>query len=43
VQMNERAQFATLAGESPSLEEERVMDVLVDVWMRAIYGAADAD
>jgi AcrR family transcriptional regulator len=38
VQMNERAQFATLAGEAPSLDEERAMDVLVDVWMRAIYG-----
>ena len=40
VQMNERAQFATLAGEAPSLSEDRVMDVLVEVWMRAIYGVA---
>jgi len=39
LQMNERAQFATFAGESPSLEEDRVMDVLLDVWMRAIYDA----
>ncbi len=41
--MNERAQFATFAGETPSLDEENVMDVLVDIWMRAIYGAAPGD
>ncbi len=39
VQMNERAQHATLAGESPSLAEEETVDVLVEIWMRAIYGA----
>jgi TetR/AcrR family transcriptional regulator, ethionamide resistance regulator len=43
VQMNERALFATLTDEAPSLDEDRVMDVLVDVWMRAIYGVAAAD
>jgi AcrR family transcriptional regulator len=41
VQMNERAQAAIFAGESPSLEDERVIDVLVDIWLRAIYGAAE--
>jgi AcrR family transcriptional regulator len=41
VQMNERAQYATLLGESPSLEKDRVLEVLVDIWLRAIYGAAD--
>lgn len=41
VQMNERAQYATLLGESPSLDADRVLDVLIDVWLRAIYGAAD--
>jgi AcrR family transcriptional regulator len=40
LQMNERAQFATFAGESPSLEETKVLDVLLDIWMRAIYSAA---
>jgi AcrR family transcriptional regulator len=40
LQMNERVQYATFAGEAPALEEDRVIDVLVDVWMRAIYGAA---
>ena len=39
LQMNERVHFATFAGETPALEEDRVMDVLVDVWVRAIYGA----
>ncbi|HET9198690.1 MAG TPA: TetR/AcrR family transcriptional regulator [Solirubrobacterales bacterium] len=43
VQMNERVQYATFAGESPSLEDERVLDVLVDVWLRAIYGAPEPD
>jgi TetR/AcrR family transcriptional regulator, ethionamide resistance regulator len=41
VQMNERVQYASFAGESPSLQDDRVIDVLVDVWLRAIYGAAD--
>jgi AcrR family transcriptional regulator len=39
VQMNERAQFASFAGETPSLDQERALDVLVDVWVRAIYAA----
>ncbi len=41
VQMNERVQYASFAGESPSLEENRVLDVLVDIWLRAIYGTAE--
>ena len=41
VQMNERVQYATFADESPSLEDSRVLDVLVDIWLRAIYGTAD--
>lgn len=41
VQMNERAQYATLLGESPSLDGDRVLDVLIDVWLRAIYGTAE--
>jgi AcrR family transcriptional regulator len=40
LQMNERAQFATFAGESPAIDEERMIDVLVDVWVLAIYGVA---
>jgi AcrR family transcriptional regulator len=41
VQMNERVQYATFAGEAPALEDERVLDVLVDIWLRAIYGTAE--
>jgi AcrR family transcriptional regulator len=41
VQMNERVQYAGFTGESPSLDEDRVIDVLVDIWLRAIYGTAD--
>lgn len=39
VQMNERAQHATLAAETPSLAEEEALDVLIEIWLRAIYGA----
>jgi AcrR family transcriptional regulator len=42
VQMNERVQYATFAGETPALDEDRVLDVLVDVWVRAIYGVPAA-
>jgi AcrR family transcriptional regulator len=41
VQMNERVQYATFAGESPSLDDDRVLDVLVDIWLRAIYGTPE--
>ncbi|HET8814419.1 MAG TPA: TetR/AcrR family transcriptional regulator [Solirubrobacterales bacterium] len=41
VQMNERVQYATFAGESPSLADDRVLDVLVDIWLRVIYGTGD--
>ncbi|HWN73624.1 MAG TPA: TetR/AcrR family transcriptional regulator [Solirubrobacterales bacterium] len=41
VQMNERVQYASFAGESPALEEDRVLNVLVDIWLRAIYGTAE--
>jgi TetR/AcrR family transcriptional regulator, ethionamide resistance regulator len=40
VQMNERVQYAALLGEQPSLEGDRVLDVLIDIWLRAIYGSA---
>jgi len=39
IQMNERAHYATFADEQPALAEDRLLDVLVDIWMRAIYGA----
>jgi TetR/AcrR family transcriptional regulator, ethionamide resistance regulator len=41
VQMNERVQYATFADEQPSIEQDRVLDVLVEIWLRAIYGSAE--
>jgi AcrR family transcriptional regulator len=38
VQMNERVQHGAFVSESPSLGEERSTDVLVEIWLRAIYG-----
>jgi hypothetical protein len=43
VQMNERVHYATFAGEEPALAEDRMLEVLVDIWVRAIYGAAASD
>jgi hypothetical protein len=40
VQMNERVQYGSFAGEAPALPDERVIDVLVEIWLRAIYGSA---
>lgn len=40
VQMNERSHYATFASETPALAEDRLLDVLVDIWAQAIYGAA---
>lgn len=42
VLMNERAQYASFAAEQPSLPEDEVLDVLVEIWVRAIYGDAPA-
>jgi AcrR family transcriptional regulator len=41
VQMNERVQHGTLVSESPSLGEDRAIDVLVEIWLHAIYGTAE--
>ena len=41
LQMNERVQHAAFAGEAPALAEDEVMDVLVEVWLRGIYGTPD--
>jgi len=43
VQMNERAHNAVFAGESPALDEARIVEVLVDVWVRSIYGVVPAE
>lgn len=41
VGMNERVQFGTIAAEAPYLEDDRVIPVIVDIWLRAIYGTAE--
>lgn len=41
VQMNERAQYATLLGEAPSHDQDRILDVLIEIWLRAIYGTVE--
>lgn len=37
--MNERVFETTLGGEALTLEDRRVIDSLVDIWLRAIYGS----
>jgi AcrR family transcriptional regulator len=37
--MNERVFLSTFAGQAPAVDEERVIDVLVAVWLGAVYGA----
>lgn len=36
--MSERIYETTLGADAPTLEDDRVVDSLVEVWMRAIYG-----
>jgi AcrR family transcriptional regulator len=36
--MNERVLYASFAGESPAVQEDALLDTLVEVWLRAIYG-----
>jgi AcrR family transcriptional regulator len=38
VQMNERAMLAVFAEESPAVSEDKLVDVLCEIWLDAIYG-----
>jgi AcrR family transcriptional regulator len=40
---NERVLYATFSGDGPALAETGVVDVLLEVWLRAIYGTSPAD
>ena len=40
--MNERTLYATFRGDGTAVEEDRVVDVLLEVWLGAIYGPAGA-
>ncbi|MEH1059098.1 TetR/AcrR family transcriptional regulator [Micromonospora sp. CPCC 206171] len=39
--MNERVWYATFAGDGPAVAERNVVDVLLDVWLTAIYRTTD--
>jgi len=36
--MNEGVLFSAFAGEQPAISEDGVIDVLTDIWLKAIYG-----
>jgi hypothetical protein len=38
--MNERALYGTFSGERAAVPEEDVVDVLLEVWLAAIYGGS---
>src|SRR5215212_3632693 len=40
---NERVLYATFSGDGPALPETGVVDVLLEVWLRGIYGTSPAD
>ena len=38
--MNERVLYATFSGDGPTVTESDVVDVLLEVWLTAVYGGA---
>jgi AcrR family transcriptional regulator len=40
--MNERVLYATFTGDGPAVPEPEVVEVLLETWLRAIYGTAPA-
>ena len=40
--MNERVLYATFTGDGPAVDESAVVDVLLETWLRVIYGTAPA-
>ena len=38
--MNERALYATFSGRGPAVAEDDVVDVLLEVWLAAVYGSS---
>ncbi|HXD53842.1 MAG TPA: TetR/AcrR family transcriptional regulator [Solirubrobacteraceae bacterium] len=41
VSMNERVLYASFTGEAPALAEERLLEVLLPIWLSAIYGTTE--
>lgn len=37
--MNERVLYATFSGDGPAIAESDVVDVLLGIWLSAVYGA----
>ena len=40
--MNERVLYATFTGDGPAVAESGAVDVLLEIWLRAIYGTSPA-
>jgi len=38
--MNEKMMMATLAGDRPAVDHDRVVDTLTHIWLTSIYGSA---
>jgi hypothetical protein len=38
ITMNEGVLFSAFAGEQPAVDEDSVIDVITDIWLKAIYG-----
>jgi hypothetical protein len=38
--MNERVLYATLSGDGPAVAEGDVVGVLLEIWLRAVYGSS---
>jgi TetR/AcrR family transcriptional regulator, ethionamide resistance regulator len=41
--LNERGLYATFSANGPSVAEDDVVDVLLEVWLRVVHGTASAD
>jgi TetR/AcrR family transcriptional regulator, ethionamide resistance regulator len=41
VSMNERVLYAAFTGEPPALAEDRLLEVLLPIWLNAIYGTTE--
>jgi AcrR family transcriptional regulator len=41
--MNERVLYATFTGDGPTVGEDGVVDVLLEIWLRTIYGTGPTD
>jgi hypothetical protein len=40
IYMNERVMYTSLSGEQPAVGEDQVIEVLIAIWLKAVYGGA---